>query len=187
MTKETFLKKLEAELQGLDADERADILAEYREHFELALEAGRDESGVALALGNPKTLAKEIRASVLVEQAQQELSMKKLFQAIFTAASLGLFNLLIVAGPFVGLLGLWAGMIVVALAFLVSPLIELYMNGFPTTGADWLQLLLSLVLAIVGYFLGRGMIWVTKWMYRWLVRYLAYNIKLVKGKSHNEA
>ncbi|PWK15788.1 HAAS signaling domain-containing protein [Tumebacillus permanentifrigoris] len=187
MNKDNFLKALEAELRGIDGDERNEILAEYREHFEIACAEGRDEAGVALALGNPKTLAKELKATALIEQAHEEFSLGKLFHAFFTAASLGFFNLVLLAGPFFAIVGLMLGLYAVALAFLGSPLVFFYMNGFPTTGSDVLQFVLALLLSGVGYFLGRGLIWVTKWMYKWVLKYLAYNVKLVKGNTNNEA
>ncbi|MBL0387089.1 DUF1700 domain-containing protein [Tumebacillus sp. ITR2] len=187
MTKDTFLKTLEAELKGLDREEREEILAEYREHFAMALADGRDEAGIALSLGNPKALAKEIRATTLIEQVQHEVSFTKLFHAIFVAAGLGLVNLLILAGPFFGLLGGLAGLYAAAGALILSPLVALYMNGVPTSGADWLQLVFALVMTVVGWYMGRGLIWLTKWMYRWFVKYLAYNVKLVKGKGIYEA
>jgi uncharacterized membrane protein len=187
MNKEQYLRLLESELQGIDRNERQEILAEYREHFEIALSEGRDEASVALALGNPKTLAKEIKAQTLIVQATEEVNWKKLFHAIFTATSLGFFNLVIVIGPLFGVLGILGGLYAAAAAFLCSPLISLYMNGFPSTTSDWLQFSLALLLMVAAYFLLRGLNVISKWLYKWFVKYLAYNVKLVKGKTTYES
>lgn len=187
MNKETYLKRLEAELRGLDREEREEILAEYREHFEIALAEGREETGVALALGSPKELAREIRGNLASEPVEVAPASKTLFHMIFTAFCLVLFNLLIVAGLFAGVLATLGGLYVVVLACILSPVISLVMDGFPTTLGSGLNFFGALVLCVGGYFAVRWVIWLTKWLYKWFVIYLAYNIKLVKGNGVHEA
>jgi uncharacterized membrane protein len=53
-----FLKTLMRALKHMSATEKQDIIDDYREHFEVGLEAGKTEQEVAAALGNPKQLAK---------------------------------------------------------------------------------------------------------------------------------
>lgn len=51
MTKAEYLKDLEARIQRLPSQERADILADYREHFEMGLENGKSEEEISKSLG----------------------------------------------------------------------------------------------------------------------------------------
>jgi len=53
-----FLKTLARFLKHMNAQQRQDIIDDYREHFEAGLEAGKTEQEVAAALGDPIQLAK---------------------------------------------------------------------------------------------------------------------------------
>ncbi len=53
-----FLKTLTRSLKHMSAQEKQDILDDYREHFDAGLEAGKTEQEVAAALGDPVQLAK---------------------------------------------------------------------------------------------------------------------------------
>jgi uncharacterized membrane protein len=53
-----FLKTLMRSLKAMSAQEKQDIIDDYREHFEAGLEAGKTEEQVAAALGDPTQLAK---------------------------------------------------------------------------------------------------------------------------------
>ena len=58
-----FLNALEMALCGLDAQEKREILEDYREHFSLGLAAGKTEEEIALSLGEPEQLAKMYTAA----------------------------------------------------------------------------------------------------------------------------
>ncbi len=62
MNRDQFLSELRRALRGLNPQEVDDIVADYRSHFAEAQAAGRPEQEVASALGDPKRLAKELRA-----------------------------------------------------------------------------------------------------------------------------
>jgi uncharacterized membrane protein len=62
MTRAEFLTRLKRGLAGMPAAQIADIVADYEAHFNDAQEAGRSESEVAAALGDPERLAREQRA-----------------------------------------------------------------------------------------------------------------------------
>ena len=53
-----FLNVLEQALSGLNAQEKQEILEDYREHFSLGLAAGKTEEAVAASLGDPVQLAR---------------------------------------------------------------------------------------------------------------------------------
>ena len=62
MNRADFLAILGDGLAGLPAAEIDEILADYTAHFEEARASGRTEHEVASALGDPRRLARELRA-----------------------------------------------------------------------------------------------------------------------------
>ena len=62
MNRVAFLTVLNDGLAGLPAREIDDILADYMSYFDEAEAAGRSEADVAAALGDPRRLARELRA-----------------------------------------------------------------------------------------------------------------------------
>jgi uncharacterized membrane protein len=56
-----FLRRLEKGLRALPPEERARVLADYDDYFADGELAGRDAADIANALGNPATLAAELR------------------------------------------------------------------------------------------------------------------------------
>jgi len=62
MNRDAFLHILSDGLDGLPAHEIDDILADYAAYFDEADTSGRSEEEVAAALGDPRRLARELRA-----------------------------------------------------------------------------------------------------------------------------
>jgi uncharacterized membrane protein len=62
MNRDAFLCILSDGLEGLPAHEIDDILADYAAYFDEAHASGRSEAEVAAALGDPRRLARELRA-----------------------------------------------------------------------------------------------------------------------------
>ena len=62
MNRDAFLCILSDGLEGLPAHEVDDILADYVAYFDEARASGRSEEEVAAALGDPRRLARELRA-----------------------------------------------------------------------------------------------------------------------------
>jgi uncharacterized membrane protein len=62
MDRDAFLHILSDGLDGLPAREIDDILADYAAYFDEADASGRSEAEVAAALGDPRRLARELRA-----------------------------------------------------------------------------------------------------------------------------
>jgi uncharacterized membrane protein len=62
MNRDAFLHILSDGLDGLPAHEIDDILADYVAYFDEAHSSGRSEEEVAAALGDPRRLARELRA-----------------------------------------------------------------------------------------------------------------------------
>jgi uncharacterized membrane protein len=62
MTQEEFLSILYRRLRGLPPAEIDELMDDYASHFVEGLAAGRSESEIAAALGDPARLARELRA-----------------------------------------------------------------------------------------------------------------------------
>ncbi|CCD88785.1 conserved membrane protein of unknown function [Bradyrhizobium sp. ORS 285] len=62
MNRVGFLDLLKAGLAGLPAADVDEIIADYMSYFDEAAASGRDEADVAAALGDPRRLARELRA-----------------------------------------------------------------------------------------------------------------------------
>lgn len=67
MTKEEFLRKLESKLKILDDDEVKDIIEEYRDHIQNAIEDGKTEEEVIKSFGSVDDLAKDILSAYKVK------------------------------------------------------------------------------------------------------------------------
>lgn len=193
MTKNEFIKALEAQLEGIPAADKSDILYDYEEHFRMGMEQGKNEEQVAEALGNPKTIGKQFRATVAVQQAQTSASTGNILRAVVAVISLGFFNLVFVLGPFMGVVGVLIGIFAAAGAFVVaglavlvsavaSPLIGPFL-GLPSfLLSNHIGLIaLSLGFTSLGLLLFIGCFYLAKLFYRLTVMYLKMNIRIING------
>jgi uncharacterized membrane protein len=75
MNRITFLCILDDGLAGLPANEIDDILADYTAYFDEAHASGRSEEEVAAALGDPRRLARELRAETGLRRWENHRSL----------------------------------------------------------------------------------------------------------------
>ena len=66
-----YLQALSRALGRLDQSEREDILADYREHFEIGLSQGKTERQIAAELGEPECIARLYTAITATTQAEK--------------------------------------------------------------------------------------------------------------------
>lgn len=59
MTRKEFLTALDQYLVTLSAEEKADIISDYEEHFRVGLENGKTEAEIAATLGSPYDVASQ--------------------------------------------------------------------------------------------------------------------------------
>lgn len=71
-----FLTRLERSLKHMSADEKQDILADYREHFEIGMASGKSEEQIAKALGEPEQLAKMFSAMGAAGRAHESKGVR---------------------------------------------------------------------------------------------------------------
>lgn len=88
MNAEEFLAALRRALHGMPPAEVDEIIADYRAYFEEGSAAGRPEGEVATALGDPRRLARELRAEAGLRGWEQRRSPGNFLRA--TTALVGL-------------------------------------------------------------------------------------------------
>ncbi|WP_201005205.1 HAAS signaling domain-containing protein [Paenibacillus glycanilyticus] len=181
MTKYNFLQQLEAELKLIPAAERADILHDYEEHFIFGLEAGKSEEEIAMALGSPAQIAKELLAGYHLKRASANSTAGSIIRATWAVVGLSFFNLVIVLGPAIGVAGVILACWAVALTLLASPLLVLIDAVFHPAAFILFDLFFSLFMCGLGILIGMGMLHVTKLAKKAAISYLKYNVALVKG------
>ncbi len=181
MTEKGFLNELDSALKRISLEERQDILSDYQEHFIIGKEAGKTEEQIVEALGSPSKIAKELLALYHLEKAEINHTTGNMFRAVWAAIGLGFFNLIIVLGPFIALLGIIFAGWVSGLAFAISPLL-VFVNIVISPGTFELSdLFISLTFSGFGLFIIIGMYYVTKLLNKGFMRYLKFNTSLVKG------
>lgn len=181
MNEKQFLMQLHDGIKVLSADERKDILNDYEEHFAEGKEEGKAEEEIADALGSPEKIAKEILAMYHVAQAKTKTTTGNMMRAVWAGIGLGFFNLIIVLGPFIALVGVLAAGWITAISLALSPLlvpvnIVIYPGSF-----EWADLFFTITASGIGIFIGIGMYYLTKGLAWVFVRYLKFNTSLVKG------
>jgi uncharacterized membrane protein len=95
MTREGFIAALREGLSGMSPSAVADIVADYEAHFADGVEAGRSEAEVAQALGDPRRLARELRAEAGLRRWEEERNPSAAAGAIFAVLGLATIDILI--------------------------------------------------------------------------------------------
>lgn len=197
MNKDEYLKELTRLLFKLPKEDREDILLDYREHFTIGIEKGRNEEEIAEALGNPKNVAKQINAEYMVRRAENKQSARSIFEAALAAAGLGIFNLIFVAVPtllivtvILTLLAVGGTMIIGGILIILS---HIFWPLFPPIGFNlpvgegllgiFEGILIGIVLTILGVGLVGGMVFVIRWLYGLAIRYLKYNMRIIEKRK----
>ncbi|MBT3463965.1 DUF1700 domain-containing protein [archaeon] len=102
MNKKEFFKELNEYLIGINKKEKKDILQDYEEHFKIGKKKKRTESQIVKSLGEPKQIAREIRAEsansekteIKSEAIETFVAAKKLSIHLFNEAKNKVDNLL---------------------------------------------------------------------------------------------
>lgn len=185
MNKEQFLTQLEGALKRLPSSEREDIIQDFREHFEVGVSEGKSEEEIAKGLGTPQQIAKEITASFHLEQVQETATTGNVLRAVWRVIGLGFFNLVIVLGPFIALVGIVLSGWAVGLSGIASPVLYLINVAIYPEIFELYQLFISITFAGIGIFVIIGMYYVTRWLSKGFIRYLQFNVRMVKGGIGN--
>lgn len=95
MTRDAFIARLRRGLSGLPSQTVDDFVADYSAHFADGAAAGRSETEVAQALGDPDRLARELKADAGLKRWETERNASAAAGAIFAVIGLGAIDLLI--------------------------------------------------------------------------------------------
>lgn len=188
MSRIEFIEQLRNSLKGFSEEEIEDILYDYEEHFDIGLSKGKTEEEIAKELGNPKNIAKAYRASATVTAAENNPSPRNLFKAILAAMALGFFNLVIVLGPFIAIVGLLFALYAISVGFIIGGV----GSFFGTIAAPFLpyrinvgmhpitSISFGIGLTALGVLIMIGSFYLTKLLYQGTIKYLRWNIDIIK-------
>ncbi|KAF5089110.1 HAAS signaling domain-containing protein [Methanobacterium aggregans] len=196
MNKWEYLEKLDELLNELPEEDREDILSDYEEHFQIGLENGRTEEELSRALGDPKTVAKQIKAEYMITKAEDKPSAGSMLEAVLAAAGLGLFNMIFVAVPAMGFAAIMVALFVVGLAVVFTGILAIFSPLLNVIFPNYIHLPVSKgifgTLIMIGGGMGLtvlGTVWVvimayvSKWFYDLAIRYLKLNLRIIKGRE----
>ncbi len=191
MNKKQFLDQLTVNLRGIPKEDRLDIISDFEEHFKIGMEKGRSEDELSESLGNPKILAKQLKANVLVDQAEKTASATNITRAVFGTLGLGFFNLIFVLGPFAGITAVLFSLFATAVAIAASGITILVATIFGPLFPEFVGIIVNPAVGIFGsigltcfgilFFIGD--IFLGKVLYRLFIKYIKFNIRVIKGKE----
>ena len=191
MNKKQFLDQMTVNLRGIPKEDRLDIISDFEEHFKIGMEKGRREDELSESLGNPKILAKQLKANVLVDQAEKTASATNITRAVFATLGLGFFNLIFVLGPFAGIAAVLFSLFATAVAIAASGITILVATIFGPLFPEFVGILVNPAVGIFGsigltcfgilFFIGD--IFLGKVLYRLFIKYIKFNIRVIKGKE----
>ena len=192
MNKKEFLGRLSELIKDIPEEEKKDILFDYEEHFRIGLEKGRKEEEIAASLGDPKVIAKQSRASCILKEAEKTTSASNIIRAIFAAVGLGFFNLVIVLGPAIGLIGILVALFASAFAITVSGVAVLFgtligpvfaWNVYiPFTAV--VSIPLGIGLTALGLLSLIGAFYLAKFFYKLSIGYLKMNLQIITNRRN---
>lgn len=99
MNKQAYLASLKRSLSGLPADQVADILGDYEQHFADAMARGRSELETARALGDPRKIALEFKAMAHLDAFQNKRSLANFGRMALTLVCVACFNMFLLVAP----------------------------------------------------------------------------------------
>jgi len=188
MNKNEFIEILKSNLSKLPKDEIDDIIYDYEEHFRIGLENGKAESEICSELGNPKAISKQFFADKSLQIATNNTTYKNTLRAIFAIAALGFFNLVLVLGPFIGLVGVIISFYATGISFVFSGVATFFASLLdPFVEAIYVDmniisaLCFSIFFVCIGLLILIGTFYLTKILLNILMKYLKWNLDLIKG------
>lgn len=190
MNKKTFLQQLRKGLKGIPKNDLEDIMYDYQEHIESALETGKSEEEITAALGSPRKIAKQHRAEFYFDQADKKRTTGSAFKAILAGIGLSFFNIVFVLPLLISLYAVLISIFLSFVAVAVSGLVAGVAGFFfvPLIPA-FAFIFLGLGVTCLGILLAMGSAWMIKIVTLGIVSYGKANIGIVKsngGKSNEK-
>lgn len=120
MNRQSFMAALRGGLRGLSADTIEDIASDYEAHFSDGAAAGRSEAQVAAALGDPKRLARELKAEAGLKRWEEERNPSSAMAALAAVLGLATIDILILLPMLIALGGILFGLFASAFGLLIG-------------------------------------------------------------------
>ncbi|MGG1637179.1 DUF1700 domain-containing protein [Paenibacillus sp. FSL K6-3182] len=182
-TRDRYMLELESMLKVIPEPQRKEWLYDYYLHFQQAVENGQTEEQAASELGDPRMIANEMLLGYRVNQAETNKGFGKLSKAVFATASLGLFNIIFVLGPYLALasviVALWAAALGIGVGG-IGIMAESLWNGTFTKPQ---ALTIGLITSSITILLIIGLKALTTSFYKMTLKYLKFNTRIVKGNN----
>lgn len=192
MTKKEFLNNLELELRGLPSEVIKDILSDYEEHFEIGISKGKSEEEISKELGEPMEIARGYLTNYNSIDYDSNRSANNYTSKILLAILLIFANIVVLLGPFLGVVGILIGFYIIGIGFVFGgialifrlPMSIVFYNTVPsflTTFSFGIGLgALGALVIILALFL-------SKFLYKLLVKYINWNGELINKRGvYNE-
>jgi uncharacterized membrane protein len=191
MNKKDFINKLSVNLHGIPGDEKKDILNDFEEHFNEGLLAGRTEEEISQSLGDPKIIARQLKAAIQVNKAQKNVSALNITKAVFATIGIGFFNLIFVLGPFIAIIFTLVALFICAVAFgaggvagfLTSIFEPIFPQNIVLNINPVAAVFMSIAVTCFGVLFFIGDIYLAKLLYRNFLNYIKVNIRLIREKE----
>ncbi|WP_234978656.1 HAAS signaling domain-containing protein [Anaerosalibacter sp. Marseille-P3206] len=188
MTKAEYIQSLRTYLKKLPPDELEDIIYDYEEHFQIGLSKEKTEEEIARELGDPRNIAKMYNVSSKIDEAEQNPSTKNILKAVFSAMALGIFNFIIVLGPFIAIVGLLIGLYGLSIGFVAGGISAIFGTMFVpfssyqvTFGVNSItSISFGIGLTALGALFFIACIYFTKLLYKGTISYLKWNVDIIK-------
>lgn len=180
MTRQEFIARLGQGLAGLPEQVRADALADYETHFGEGEAAGRSETEIASALGDPDRLARELRAEAELKRWEAERNPEAAVAAVFAVLGLGAIDVLVLLPILVAVVSVLCAAAIVAVVLFVVGAVVFVVGPFSHgSGGVAAALLAGLgvmagsvcggaVLTLISIGLVNGLVWYGRLHYRLL-------------------
>jgi uncharacterized membrane protein len=191
MNKKDFMYKLSLYLGGIPGEDRQDVISDFEEHFKEGLAEGRTEEEIAGSLGDPKSLANQFKASILVSEAEKTTSAVNIIRAVFATLGLGFLNLVFILGPFIAIAVIPVALFAIAIAITAAGITTFFAAIFGPMFLQYFTVLINPAVVIFGsigvtcfgilFFVGG--IYLAKLLYRLFVRYIKFNLRIITGKE----
>ncbi len=189
MKKDKWIEELSIALGSMEKDEKDEIIRDYEEYFYDAIESGRTEEEITESLGNPKKIAKELKADYLIKETRKNMTFKNTLKAIFAILTLSFFNLTIMIGPIIAILAIIFAVIVAGISLAGAGIVCFFVGlfvllGFPImilTTPPFVAIFVGLLLFSLGGMFVIFSIVISKWTFKVLAKYVKLNINFVKG------
>jgi uncharacterized membrane protein len=143
MSRQEFMARLRDGLRELPSKAIDDIVADYEAHFAEGEAAGRSETEVAAALGDPGRLARELRTEAGLKRWETERNPSAAASAVFAVLGLGAIDVLILLPIILSIAGTLFGFSIAAVVCFGAGGVMMAAGPFIASGSDIAAVMLA--------------------------------------------